>query len=90
MKSPERRQPDKTWPRQAAIISSFGIGLIARIYILGFLLGGWLDKRFFDGGNWCFIVLVLAAIGLSLYRLFRDVMRVEKDESGSKPSNGGQ
>ena len=57
---------------------SFGISLAIRIYLIGVLLGGWLDRRFGGGKGYITAAMVLVAIFFSIYMLYRDLLRLEK------------
>ena len=55
-----------------SIALSFALGLGIRIYLLGPLLGGYLDKRFHTE-PWCFMGGVLLAIVLSFLLLYQQM-----------------
>lgn len=61
-----------------ALMMSFGISLAIRIYLIGVLLGGWLDKHFGSSKGYITVAMVLVAIFFSIYMLYRDLLRLEK------------
>jgi len=58
------------------VASTFGITTALRIYILGVLLGGWLDKKFVTS-PWFMLLGVLLAIFLSFRFLLEQLNRVQ-------------
>ncbi|MCL2816846.1 MAG: hypothetical protein FWD39_00465 [Clostridiales bacterium] len=59
---------------------SFGLLLGLRIYLIGILLGGWLDGLL-GSAPWCLLAGVLSAIFFSFYQLIRDfAAEAGKDE----------
>ena len=50
---------------------SFGIMLGLRIFAVGVLLGGWLD-RLLHSAPWCLLAGILSSIIFSFYELIRD------------------
>lgn len=65
------------------ISSTFGITLAMNIYILGHLLGGWLDNRF--GTSMLFqLILLFVALLTSFMYLWKRVVCSERIESDQK------
>ena len=58
--------------KAVAVGLSFGLCLGVQIYILGVLLGGWLDQKI-GSSPWCVIVGVLLAIAVGFRQLFSAV-----------------
>ncbi|MDD2568395.1 MAG: AtpZ/AtpI family protein [Clostridia bacterium] len=67
---------------------SFGINLAVRIYLIGVLFGGWLDRRFGGGNGYITIVMVVFTIFFSIYMLYRDLLRLEKAQTKEKDVEG--
>lgn len=61
-----------------ALMMSFGINLAVRIYLIGVLFGGWLDRRFGGGNGYVTAAMVVITIFFSIYMLYRDLLRLEK------------
>jgi len=62
--------------RYVQVATTFGITTALRIYILGVLLGGWLDKKFVTS-PWFMLLGVLLAIFLSFRFLLEQLNRVQ-------------
>lgn len=60
------------------VLLSFGVSFAARVGVLGFWLGGWIDRRFLGGTGYGALLIILAAIGYSFYMLYQDVMRQDR------------
>ena len=54
----------------ALICVGFGVSLLLEAYVLGVLLGGWLDARF-DAKPWFTLLGVMLALFGSFYQLYR-------------------
>ena len=70
--------PNKVWQ----ICLSFGLTIGISVYILGFLLGAWLDDKL---GTGSLFTIIGAPIASSFYRLIHDFMildRWEKEHKG--------
>ncbi|MCL2677631.1 MAG: AtpZ/AtpI family protein [Clostridiales bacterium] len=58
---------------------SFGLQLGLSIYLVGVLLGGWLDRKF-STAPWLMLAGILLAIFSSFYQLFKDFGEEAKKE----------
>ena len=65
--------PNKVWQ----ICLSFGLTIGISVYILGFLLGAWLDDKLGTGPLFT-IIGALIAIASSFYRLIHDFMILDR------------
>ncbi|MGI6066204.1 MAG: AtpZ/AtpI family protein [Bacillota bacterium] len=63
------------------VAAAFGITTALRIYILGVLVGGWLDNRL-ETSPWCKLAGVVLAIFLSFKFLLDQFSALEKDRRG--------
>ena len=57
--------------------ATFAVSLGLRIYLVGVLFGGWLDRRW-ETAPLCLLLGVLLAIFSSFYFLFRDLNSIEE------------
>lgn len=57
---------------------AFGTSFAVRVGVLGFWLGGWIDRRFFGGTGYAALFIILAVIIYSFVMLYRDVMRQDR------------
>ena len=71
--------PNKVWQ----ICLSFGLTIGISVYILGFLLGAWLDDKLGTGPLFT-IIGALIAIASSFYRLIHDFMILDRWEIEQK------
>ncbi|MCR6545431.1 AtpZ/AtpI family protein [Dehalobacterium formicoaceticum] len=69
--------------RYMQVAVTFGITTALRIYLLGVLIGGWLDKKF-DSSPWFMLLGVLLAIFLSFKFLLDQTAGMEKNKSNTK------
>lgn len=60
------------------VLLGFGVSFAVRVGILGFWLGGWIDRRFLGGTGYGALLIILLVIGYSFYMLYQDVMRQDK------------
>ena len=74
--SPKKRNLTLMLVQEATI---FGVSTVLRIYILGPLLGSWLDDRLATGSLFL-LVGVLAAIVISFWRLLVALKRVDQHQ----------
>ena len=65
-------------------MANFGVSLAIRLYLIGVLLGGWLDRRWAGGKGYLTILMVLITIVYSIYMLYRDLMNMEKQDENCK------
>lgn len=65
------------------VTTTFGITTALRIYILGILIGDWLDKKFATS-PWFMLGGVLIAIFLSFKFLLEQLSTMEKNHSDKK------
>ncbi len=71
--------PNKVWQ----ICLSFGLTIDISVYILGFLLGAWLDDKLATSPLFTIIGSLLAIVS-SFYRLIHDFMALDKWEKAHK------
>jgi len=71
--------PNKVWQ----ICLSFGLTIGISVYILGFLLGAWLDDKLATSPLFTIIGSLLAIVS-SFYRLIHDFMALDKWEKAHK------
>lgn len=64
--------------RYVQVATTFGISTALRIYILGILGGGWLDRKF-GTAPWFMLAGIVIAIFLSFKFLLDQLARVEKN-----------
>lgn len=73
---------DASGNRQLALIGAgFGLTLFAEIYVLGILLGGWLDQRLGSKPLFTLAGVLLALFG-SFYQLYRMLNAAEAAQRG--------
>lgn len=85
----DHKKPNESYDHQDSapvysflrIASTFGITLAMNIYILSFLLGGWLDERYGTSILFRLILLFVAIISAFMYLWKRVVIsgKIEKD-----------
>lgn len=64
--------------RYVQVTTTFGVTTALRIYILGVLVGGWVDKKL-DTSPWCMLLGILLAIFLSFKFLLEQLSKIQKD-----------
>lgn len=69
--------------RYAQVTATFGVTMALRIYILGILVGGFVDKKL-DKSPWFMLLGILIAIFLSFKFLLDQLSKVEKDNINKK------
>ncbi len=60
------------------VLLGFGASFAVRVGILGFWLGGWIDRRFLGDTGYGALLIILLVIGYSFYMLYQDVMRQDR------------
>lgn len=70
MAEPAKKTPPLKAAQAIGVGLSFGVGLVAQIYLLGILLGGWLDEKW-GSAPWC----MLGGTVLAIFVAFRQLMR---------------
>ncbi len=68
---------------------TFGMGMAVRIYLLGVLLGGWLDRRW-GTGPWLMVTGVLLAVFMGFWRLIVDLQQWERAEAAAQAARRQQ
>lgn len=64
--------------RYVQVTTTFGVTTALRIYILGVLVGGWIDKKL-DTSPWFMLLGLLLAIFLSFKFLLDQLSKVQED-----------
>lgn len=82
--------PKSTRPAQTlkavSLCFGFGVSLAAEIYVVGILVGGWLDKKL-NSAPWCMLAGTLLAIAAAFWQLLRGLDLWNKRNS-DKPADG--
>lgn len=69
--------------RYVQVTATFGITTALRIYILGVLAGGWIDKQL-NKSPWFMLLGILLAIFLSFKFLLEQLSQVQEDNLSKK------
>jgi len=64
--------------RYVQVTTTFGVTTALRIYILGVLVGGWVDKKL-DSSPWFMLLGILLAIFLSFKFLLEQLSKIQED-----------
>lgn len=68
----ERIKTVRSWQ----LISGFAFAFAARIFLLGIVFGGWLDRNFFGDKGYASMFMLVLTIIYSFYFLYRDCIRI--------------
>ncbi len=85
----ERRNNDANNRRIWQICATFGLSIGITIYILGVLIGGWLDQKF-DSAPLCTIIGVLLAIFSCFARLIYSLSTIDRRSSAVHKKDDGE
>lgn len=73
--------------RYVQVTTTFGITTALRIYILGVLVGGWVDKKLVTA-PWFMLLGIVLAIFLSFKFLLEQLSQVDRDNLNKKGNKG--
>lgn len=71
-KEVERAKTVRSWQ----LISGFAFAFAARIFLLGIVFGGWLDRNYFGDKGYASMFMLVLTIVYSFYFLYRDCIRI--------------
>lgn len=83
MSAPAQGNKAKAALRVAGVCLGFGVSLGAQAYLLGVLLGGWLDARW-GTSPLCLLLGVLLALIAAFYELYRALLALQRAEAREK------
>ncbi len=71
-KEEERRKTMRSWQ----LITGFAFSFAIKIFFLGYVVGGWLDRNYFGDKGYASMFMILFSIVYSFYFLYRDCMKI--------------
>ena len=77
---------DRKWSnsRSFAMLLNFGLSLAIKVWLIGVLLGGWIDEKFFDDSGYVTIILILLVIIFSFVSLYRTLVAEENERAAKR------